>query len=77
MAEIMVLAEMAGRILDVSVSEGDQIRAGQEIALIEAMKVEIPLTSPVTGIVARILCQPDQTVNEDEPLVVVKSQWAS
>ena len=73
MAETKIVAEMAGRILSFSVSEGDSIESGQEIALIESMKMEIPLTSPVGGTVTGILRQPDDMVNEGDPLFVVRA----
>jgi acetyl-CoA carboxylase biotin carboxyl carrier protein len=72
MAETKVVAEMTGRILSFSVSEGDKVEPGQEIALLEAMKMEIPLTSPVGGTIAGMLCQPDDMVSEGDPVLVVK-----
>ncbi len=54
------------------IGEGDKVKPGQEIALIEAMKMEIPLTSPVGGTVAKILRRPDEMVAEGDPVVLVK-----
>jgi biotin carboxyl carrier protein len=72
MSETKIVAEIAGRILTISVGEGDKVKLGQEIAVIEAMKMEIPLTSPVGGTVAKILRRPDEMVAEGDPVVLVK-----
>jgi biotin carboxyl carrier protein len=74
MSETTIRAELAGRLLSFNVSEGDRLEAGQEIALIEAMKMEIPLTSPVGGTVAKLLRQVDDMLSEGEPVLMVRSE---
>jgi len=73
MSETTIRAELAGRLLSFSVSEGDLLEAGQDFALLEAMKMEIPLTSPARGTVARLLRQPDDTLAEGDPVMVIVS----
>lgn len=52
-----VLAPIPGLILDVKVRVGDEVQAGQSVAVMEAMKMENDLTAPITGVVRDILAQ--------------------
>jgi len=58
-----VASEMAGILLEVKVTVGEQVTAGQEVALIESMKMHIPVSSPAGGVVRAIHAQPGQFVN--------------
>lgn len=71
MAEKNILAEVSGRISSLAVAVGDKVEAGQEIAIVEAMKMEIPLTSPVGGTVVSLLCQSDDMIDEGDPIISV------
>jgi biotin carboxyl carrier protein len=71
MAEAKIIAEMAGRLVSVDVTVGDEILQGQEIAVIESMKMEVPLTSTVSGVVLRVLAQPDEMIAEGDPILIV------
>jgi 3-methylcrotonyl-CoA carboxylase alpha subunit len=42
-------APMHGRLIALSVADGDAVEAGQRLAVVEAMKMEHPLTAPVAG----------------------------
>lgn len=55
----------------VFIKEGDNIKAGQTLLIIEAMKVMNPITSPSTGTVRQILVEDGQPVEFGEPLVVI------
>ena len=54
------------------VSEGQQVKAGDTLLIIEAMKVMNPITAPRAGTVTRILVQSAQPVEFDQPLVIVE-----
>ena len=64
-----VASEMAGILLEVKVAVGEQVEAGQEIALIESMKMHIPVSSPEGGVVRAIHAQPGQFVNAGDPIL--------
>ena len=62
-------APFAGAVT-VTVSEGDQVAAGQAVATIEAMKMEASITTPVAGVVERVVIA-DTGQLEGGDLVVV------
>jgi biotin carboxyl carrier protein len=49
-----VLAPMAGKLLRLDVRVGDQVRAGQAVAVVEAMKMENELVAPLDGVVVEL-----------------------
>ena len=50
-----IKSEMAGTIIELMVNEGDEVRLGHEVALIESMKMEVPLVAKVEGKVKSVL----------------------
>jgi acetyl-CoA carboxylase biotin carboxyl carrier protein len=71
MTETKISAELGGRILSFLVEVGESIMSGQEIALIESMKMEIPVIAPVQGTVSRLLVKPDDMVAEGDTIMIV------
>ena len=69
MPTINVPAPMAGSVKELLVAVGDSVSAGDELLIIESMKMEIPLESPVTGTVAEILTSAPQPIGEGDVLV--------
>ncbi|HEX2266657.1 MAG TPA: biotin/lipoyl-binding carrier protein, partial [Actinomycetota bacterium] len=49
-----VLAEMVANVWRVLVSPGDTVSAGDALVILESMKMEIPVESPVDGTVAEV-----------------------
>ena len=68
----VVRSVMAGKVLDVLVSEGAEIGAGTPLVVIEAMKMENEIRSPKAGTVKRIAVRPGQAVEAGADLVVVE-----
>ncbi|NDY83352.1 acetyl-CoA carboxylase biotin carboxyl carrier protein subunit [Orrella sp. NBD-18] len=64
-----ICATVSGRVIECTISEGDQIGPGDEVLKIESMKMEIPVESEVHGSVARILVQEGENVEEGQPIV--------
>ncbi|MCO6041752.1 acetyl-CoA carboxylase biotin carboxyl carrier protein subunit [Thermococcus alcaliphilus] len=67
--ENVVSAPMPGKILRVLVREGDQVRVGQGLLILEAMKMENEIPSPKDGVVKRILVKEGDTVDTGQPLI--------
>ena len=68
-----VRTPLQGTVVAVSVAEGDEVRAGQQVAVLEAMKMEHVLAAPVAGVVRRVLVAPGAIVPEGQPVVVVEA----
>lgn len=73
MASVDVLAPMSGSVFEVLVSAGTAVSAGQEVLVLESMKMEIPVESPEAGTVAEVLVSPEETVEEGQTLVRVET----
>jgi acetyl-CoA carboxylase biotin carboxyl carrier protein len=63
-----VPAPMTGTVKELLVSVGERVNAGQEIIIIESMKMEIPVESPAAGTVAEIVVQPPGRIEEGDLL---------
>ncbi len=67
MAQIQ--ASMAGTVLSVLVSKGDQVEAGQDVVILESMKMEVPVQAEQTGRVKEIKVEAGSFVNDGEVLI--------
>ena len=68
-----IYATMAGTILDFLVSEGDDLKAGEDVVILESMKMEIPISTDVSGKIAKVYASQGDFVNEGDPLLDVES----
>lgn len=59
-------APMTGTVLEVLVAAGDNVTLGQELLIVESMKMEIPLESPSAGTVTEVLVAAQQRIEEGE-----------
>ena len=67
-----VTAPMAGKIVSVLVEEGDSVKVGDVLCILEAMKMENEITATKAGIVQEIKVSESMPVNEGEVLVIIK-----
>jgi biotin carboxyl carrier protein len=65
-------APMPGRIVRVLVKAGDEVREGQGLVVVEAMKMENEMKSPKGGKVVEVLVSEGQTVEGNAKLCVVE-----
>jgi len=63
---------MSGSILELLVSVGTEVSAGQELIVLESMKMEIPVESPVAGTVSEILISVEDAVEEGETILRIE-----
>ena len=66
-----VTAPMPGTVLKVNVNVGDSVKAGQVVAVLEAMKMENDIPAPRDGTVAQVLVSKGSTVDTGAPLVTL------
>lgn len=67
-----VTAPLPGRIIDIKVKVGDEVKAGQEVLVLEAMKMENSVTTDYSGKVKQILVQAGDTVATDAVLLEIE-----
>jgi acetyl-CoA carboxylase biotin carboxyl carrier protein len=64
-----IRAPITGSVWKVLVDEGDRVTLGDEVAIIESMKLEIPVEAEEEGTVRRVLVRDGDSVAEGDPLV--------
>ena len=67
----LVRAPMHGKVLGILVAQGDSVRRGQHLAIIEAMKMEHTLVAPMDGTVAEIAAGEGAQVAEGAKVMVI------
>ena len=67
----LVASPIAGSVWQILVKEGETVAAGQKIAVIEAMKMEVPVEAPQAGVIGKIAVAPGRLVTAGQPLLVV------
>ncbi len=70
MAEVE--AHITGTVWKVECSVGDMIEEGEVVAILESMKMEMPVEAEDAGQVTEIRCEEGQAVNEGDVLVVLE-----
>lgn len=70
MAEI--LAPMAGKIIEIKVNVGDSVHEDDEVAVIEAMKMEMPIMAFSDGTVKEIKVAKGDSVEADQVLMIIE-----
>lgn len=65
----LIKSEMAGTLLELKVKVGDQIQKGQEIAVFESMKMEVPLVASQAGKITALHKKSGDFVNEGEAVL--------
>jgi len=69
---VPVLTPLQGLVLSLAVSPGDTVRAGQPVAVMEALKMEHVIASDVSGIVREVTLEAGDTVFEETPILFVE-----
>ncbi|HSD60768.1 MAG TPA: acetyl/propionyl/methylcrotonyl-CoA carboxylase subunit alpha [Burkholderiales bacterium] len=67
-----LLSPMPGLLTDVAVKAGQEIKAGEKLAVIEAMKMENILKAEQDGVVANVLAKPGESLAVDQPILEFK-----
>jgi len=72
--EAIVRAPMPGLVLGIPFEAGAKVERGQTVAILEAMKMENDLASPIAGMIKEVKVAKGQTVNQGDALVVVSGE---
>jgi len=67
-----VPAHITGTVWKIECEVGDAIEEGDTIAILESMKMEMPVEAEDAGVVKEILCEEGQAVSEGDTLVILE-----
>lgn len=65
-------APMPGKILELLVKEGDEVKQGTPVIILEAMKMENELKAPAQGVVVRVDVKTNDNVEKNQPLLEIE-----
>jgi biotin carboxyl carrier protein len=63
---------MGGKVIDVKVKAGDTVNEGDEVVILEAMKMELPIVANESGTVKEVKCKKGDAVEAEAVLVVLE-----
>lgn len=69
---IDVVAPMPGTIAEIIVEVGDQVKADEELVILEAMKMENPVVAPSDGVVKEVKVEEEDKVDTNQVLIVLE-----
>jgi biotin carboxyl carrier protein len=65
----IIVSPLSGRVISILVRPGDAVTAGQEVCVVEAMKMEQSIRTTRDGVVKEVIVQPMDTVRTNDPLI--------
>jgi acetyl-CoA carboxylase biotin carboxyl carrier protein len=66
-----VRAEITANVWQVVVEEGQMVAEGDDLVILESMKMEIPVVTEVPGVVREIHVEPEQAVQEGDLIALI------
>ncbi|UJL45529.1 acetyl-CoA carboxylase biotin carboxyl carrier protein subunit [Virgibacillus sp. NKC19-16] len=66
-----IIANMAGNVWKVLVSEGDKVEDAQDVVILESMKMEIPIEAGSSGVINEVIINEGDFVNEGDVLLTI------
>ena len=67
-----IKAPMTGKIINIVVNVGDEVNAEDEVIIMDAMKMEIPVYAPEDGMVKEIKVKEGDSVKTDQILMILE-----
>ncbi|AUJ26492.1 hypothetical protein CAI16_02260 [Virgibacillus dokdonensis] len=67
-----VKATMAGSVWKITVEQGQTIEEGQDVVILESMKMEIPITAEQSGVVKALKVNEGDFVNEGDVIAIIE-----
>ena len=74
MGRAILSSEISGSIWKINCKVGDVVESGQDVIVIESMKMEIPVVSNVSGTVVSIFVVEGEMVNEEQKLIELNTK---
>jgi biotin carboxyl carrier protein len=69
---VSIEAPMPGKIIDILVEEGSEVKEGEPIIILEAMKMQNEIASHVTGVVKSITVKKNDSVMKDDVMIEIQ-----
>lgn len=69
-----ISSSIPGKVVSISVSEGQSVAEGEVVMILEAMKMQNEIHAPVSGSVSSVNCKPGESVEANSPLVVIEPE---
>jgi biotin carboxyl carrier protein len=69
---IPVTVPMVGKIVSVTVKVGDRVKEDDEVAVLEAMKMEMPIVAPIDGVIKEICVSAGQEVEAEATIALIE-----
>ncbi len=69
---VEIKAPMGGKVLDVKVNVDDVVNENDEVLILEAMKMELPVVATSSGTVKEVRCNKGNAVEADAVLIVLE-----
>jgi biotin carboxyl carrier protein len=66
-----VRAEITANVWQVRVEVGQSVAVGDEIVILESMKMEIPVLAPLSGTISELAVAPDDQITEGDLIAVI------
>ena len=63
---------MSGNIWKIEVKEGDKVKAGEVLVILESMKMEVDIETNISGVVEKILFKEGDNINSGDVLIIIK-----
>ena len=73
MAKVEITAEVTGNVWKIEVDVGDHLELEETIMVLESMKMEIPVESPCSGTLIKLLVKEEDNVEEDQVIAVLET----
>ena len=67
-----IVAPMGGKIMSISVNVGDTVSEDDEVGILEAMKMEMPISAPEAGTIKEIKVNEGDAVDADQVMIVLE-----
>ncbi len=67
-----VTSNMAGTVWKILVSAGDQVAEGQDVVILESMKMEIPIQCTNSGYVTKIIASEGEFIDEGDIIIEIE-----
>ena len=74
---LSITSPLQGTIWQLKVAVGDEVREGQELIIIESMKMEHPIKAPESGVISLIRVEEGSTVTKGEKILELTPQEIS